>query len=105
LENVGVSGRYQLLRTSCDAKNGFILLEALVAMSLISGVWMASVQSYQTLSLSLMRQEQQREQIRKAWDVFELSVVSKGVSGESARMSGGVGSVHAPLKSSSQNKR
>jgi Tfp pilus assembly protein PilV len=35
-----------------ENSNGFILLEVLVAMSLILGVWMASIGAYQGLALT-----------------------------------------------------
>jgi len=75
---------------------GFILLEALVAITMILGVWMASVEAYQCLALNLAQQEGKRAQLRKESDVFEaqeqhrtvLNAPSKAMSHEPARMSG-----------------
>ena len=73
---------------------GFILLEVLVAMSMILGVWMASVGVYQRLALNLTQQESKRSQLRKDSDVFEMQEHSrtnlhqpyKVLSHESARV-------------------
>ena len=62
------------------AKNcqGFILLEVLVAMSMISGVWISSVGAYQRLALNLVQHDAKRMQVRKEWDVFEIQEHSRG---------------------------
>jgi hypothetical protein len=41
-------------------------------MSMILGVWMASVATYQNLALSLAQQEAKRSQLRKESNAFEL---------------------------------
>jgi hypothetical protein len=51
---------------------GFILLEVLVSMSMILGVWMASVGVYQRLVLNLTQQESKRSELRRNADVFEI---------------------------------
>jgi type II secretory pathway pseudopilin PulG len=56
-----------------EIKQGFILLEALIAMSLIVGVWMAMVQIYQGLALRQNKLQAEKVQLRKESDVFELS--------------------------------
>ena len=43
-----------------DRQSGFILLEALVAMGLVTGVWLSSIQAYQGLALRLLKQEQKQ---------------------------------------------
>ena len=54
---------------SPDTQNGFILLEVLVAMGLILGVWMTSIGAYQGLALRLAQQESKRFQLRQAFDI------------------------------------
>jgi hypothetical protein len=56
-----------------ELQRGFILLEALIAMSLIVGVWMAMVQIYQGLALRQSKLQAEKVQLRKELDVFELS--------------------------------
>ena len=53
------------------------MLEVLVAMSMILGVWMASVGIYQRLALNLAQQESKRSQLRKDSDVFEIQEHSR----------------------------
>ena len=86
---------------------GFILLEVLVAMNMILGVWMASVGVYQRLALNLTQQESKRSQLRKEMDAFEiqeqarthLNLPNKVLSNESARVS----SRNRTMRSSSQS--
>ena len=83
--------------------NGFILLEVLVAMSLILGAWMASLASYQGIALRHGQQASKRQVLRLQWDQHELQeqarsqgtqmqlpnqphVVNQGKKNESARM-------------------
>jgi Tfp pilus assembly protein PilV len=56
-----------------DRQSGFILLEVLVAMGLISGVWMSSIQAYQSLALRLLKQEQKQALSRQEFDRYELA--------------------------------
>lgn len=56
-----------------EMQQGFILLEALIAMSLIVGVWMGMVQIYQGLALRQIKIQSEKAQLRKESDVFELS--------------------------------
>jgi Tfp pilus assembly protein PilV len=53
--------------------NGFIMLEVLVAMGVVSGVWMTSIQAYQGLALSLLKQEQKQILLRQEFDRYELA--------------------------------
>jgi Tfp pilus assembly protein PilV len=55
-----------------EPSNGFILLEVLVAMSLILGVWMSSVGAYQGLAFRLTQQESQRSKLRRDFDEYEI---------------------------------
>ena len=93
--------------------NGFILLEVLVAMSLIMGVWMVSANAYQRLALVLGQQEGKRSEIRMQIDAHELEVYSKavalydagGVKNEFARVSGRNHTLRASSKSPPKGKR
>jgi hypothetical protein len=74
-------------------------------MSLVSGVWMISIQSYQILSLKLQEQEQKRAQIKSQWNDIEMGVDKGVLKGESARVSGGNRSIHVVTQSTTQGKR
>ncbi|MBU3627595.1 prepilin-type N-terminal cleavage/methylation domain-containing protein [Polynucleobacter sp. AP-Reno-20A-A9] len=92
---------------------GFILLEVLVAMSMILGVWMASVGVYQRLALTLTQQESKRSQLRKDSDVFEmqehsrinLNLPNKALSNESARVLSRNRAVRTSAQSTIKDKR
>jgi len=97
------------------AKNcqGFILLEVLVAMSLISGVWISLVGAYQRLALSLVQHDAKRTQVREEWDVFEIqehgrgnfSASSKGISNDFARVPNRHRSLRTTNQSTLKDKR
>ena len=53
--------------------SGFILLEVLVAMSLISGVWINSIGIYQGLVLRFIQQERKQVLLRKTFDDYEVA--------------------------------
>ena len=92
---------------------GFILLEVLVAMTMILGVWMVSVGVYQRLALTLTQQESKRVQLRKDSDAFEmqehgrtnLNLPKKALINEFARMSGRDRSVRTAAQPTIKNKR
>ena len=105
-----------------ESPNGFILLEVLVAMSLILGVWMTSIGAYQGLALRLNQQESKRSQLRQDLDVYELTeqvranssqtkspsipnTSSKGLKNESSRVSSRNRSLRPVAKSSFENER
>ena len=56
-----------------DRQRGFILLEVLIAMGLISGVWMSSMQAFQSLALRLLKQEQKQALLQQEFDRYELA--------------------------------
>jgi hypothetical protein len=87
------------------SKNGFILLEVLVAMSLMVGAWMTLIQSCQRLSWKLAQQEQQKMKLRKEWDANEFSLVGKVISSDSSGVFSGSRAVHATAQPTSQIKR
>jgi Tfp pilus assembly protein PilV len=52
--------------------NGFIFLEALVAMSFILGAWLGAMNTYQMIAMRFITQETKRVQLRKALDIYEI---------------------------------
>jgi hypothetical protein len=50
---------------------GIALLEALLAMSLVCGMWIASIEAYQRLLLRNIQIEEKRIELRKQQDRFE----------------------------------
>ena len=96
-----------------DASQGFVLLEVLVAMSLILGSWMALVGTYQNLVLRATQVESKRAQLRRELDAFEvseqfrvsISANTKGQNHESSRVSRRHRAQHAAAQPTSQNQR
>lgn len=92
---------------------GFILLEVLVAMSMILGFWIASVGIYHRLALNLIQQESKRSQLRKEMDAFEiqeqvranLDLSNKGLSNDIVRVSDRNRSMRAATQSTIKDKR
>jgi type II secretory pathway component PulJ len=62
------------------AQEGFVLLEVLVAMSLILGVWMSMVHIYLSLALRQTQFQTQKAELRKELDVFERSEHARSIS-------------------------
>ena len=89
------------------------MLEVLVAMSFILGVWITSVGAYQRLVLILSQQDSKRSQMRKELDAFEiqeharlnLNLSSKPLINESARVPGRHRSMRTATQSASKYKR
>jgi len=96
-----------------DLAKGFVLLEVLVAMSLILGAWMALVGTYQNLALRTTQIESKRAQLRSGFDAYEVSEQArvststniKGQNHESSRVSSRHRAQHATAKPTSKNKR
>jgi prepilin-type N-terminal cleavage/methylation domain-containing protein len=96
-----------------DRPQGFVLLEVLVAMSLILGSWMASVGTYQNLVLRVTQMESKRAQLRRDFDVFEVSeqarvranTNTKGQNHESSRVPHRHRAQHATSQSASKKQR
>jgi len=94
-----------------DLAKGFVLLEVLVAMSLILGSWMALVGTYQNLVMRTTQMESKRAQLRREFDAFEVgeqarvsaSKNTKGQNHESSRVSSRHRPKHAAAKSTSKN--
>ena len=96
-----------------DLAKGFVLLEVLVAMSLILGIWMALVGTYQNLVLRTTQLESLRAQLGRGLDAFEVSeqarvsanTNTKGQTHESSRVSSRYRTQHATSQSTSKNQR
>ena len=96
-----------------DTQGGFILLEVLVAMSLIVGSWTAMIHIYQGLALRQTQLQVKKVELRKESDVFEISehahnlpnIFNGAMKNESARMSGRTRSVHGASQSATKNQR
>jgi len=103
----------ELLNPLNDRPQGFVLLEVLVAMSLILGSWMASVSTYQNLVLRATQMEAKRTQLRREFDAFEvseqarvsISTNTKGQNHESSRVPSRHRAQHVTSQPPSKNKR
>ena len=92
------------------AQEGFILLEVLIAMSLILVVWMSMVQIYLGLALRQTQLQSQKTELRKELDVFEHSeharFISVGpVKNESTRVLSRYRSLPSASQPLTKNKR
>ena len=58
---------------STPKANGFILLEVLLAMSLIAGAWVGLCNRYQVMALRFIQSQEKRVQIREQINQFEIS--------------------------------
>jgi hypothetical protein len=58
------------------ASNGFILLEVLVAMSLVASSWMNLSNTYQGMILRLGQLQEKRVELRKEMDKHELAILT-----------------------------
>jgi hypothetical protein len=56
--------------------NGFILLEVLVAMSLVASSWIGLSNTFQGMILRLGQLQQKRVELRKEMDRHELSILN-----------------------------
>ena len=62
----------QVIPTPTYKKNGFVLMEVLVAMSLVAITWIGLGNAYQTLVLRLGLEQNKRLQIYRELDQHEL---------------------------------
>lgn len=87
--------------------SGFIMMEALIGISMITGVWLASTSVYQRLILASAQQESWRLQLGKEKDAYEvqeharanLHIAYKGVRHDTAR----VPSRHRSMRNTTQS--
>jgi hypothetical protein len=63
--------------------NGFILLEVLVAMSLVASSWVGLTNIYQGMILRLGQLEEKRVGLRKEMDRHELTILTAAQSNNS----------------------
>jgi Tfp pilus assembly protein PilV len=95
------------------AQGGFILLEVLVAMSLIVGSWTAMTHIYQGLALRQAQLQTKKAELRKESDVFENSEHSRNlhsisggvVKNESPRVASRARSKYSAVSPIIKNKR
>ena len=88
-----------------SSPDGFVLLEALVAMSLIAGLGIAAFETYQGLVLRYGKTQEQRRQLRLASDQHEIKILEKGSNSEPARMPRGNGALPNTHRSTPKGKR
>ncbi|MBU3606086.1 hypothetical protein IEN92_04900 [Polynucleobacter sp. MWH-Creno-3A4] len=103
------------LASRISKATGFVLLEVLVAMSLIVGVWMSSLGAYQRLVLHKTQTENKRAQLRRELDTFEMGFQARGVIhtknlkvkglNESSRVPSRNRAQHATSQSAIKNQR
>ncbi|QWE18921.1 hypothetical protein C2747_01375 [Polynucleobacter corsicus] len=67
--------------------NGFILLEVLVAMSLVASSWVGLSNIYQGMILRLGQLEEKRVGLRKEMDQHELAILTAAQSNNSNQTS------------------
>ena len=66
----------QKLDRADPGASGFILLEVLVAMSLIASSWITLGDNYQQMILRLGKSQEQRAQMKKEADQYELTLLA-----------------------------
>jgi hypothetical protein len=91
-------------RTSTNA-SGFVLLEALVAMSLVAGLGITAFEVYQSLLLRYGKNQELRRQLHLEADQHEIQTLEKEGVGELARMPRGNGALshtHRPITKGQQ---
>ena len=66
----------QKLGRADPCSSGFILLEVLVAMSLIASSWITIGGAYQQMALRLGKSQEQRAQMKKEADQYELTLLA-----------------------------
>ena len=89
------------------------MLEVLVAMTMILGVWIGSIGAYQRLALTLAQQETQRSQMRKELDVFEMqehsrssiTIADKNLNNDFTRVSSRHRALRITTESTSKDER
>ena len=85
--------------------HGFVLLEALVAMSLIAGLGIAAFEAYQGLVLRYGKAQEERRQLRLELDQHEIQILEKGGIGELARMPRGNGALSNTRRPTAKGQR
>ena len=85
--------------------HGFVLLEALVAMSLIAGLGIDAFEAYQGLVLCYGKTQEERRQPRLESDQHKVQLLEKGGIGELARMPRGNAPLPNPRRSTAKGQR
>ena len=90
---------------SSSNNHGFVLLEALVAMSLIAGLGITAFEAYQGLVLRYGKTQEERRQLRLELDQHEIQILEKGGIGELARMPRRDGALPHARRSTTKGQR
>lgn len=85
--------------------HGFVLLEALVAMSLMAGLGITAFGAYQGLVLRYGKTQEERRQLRLELDQHEIQILEKGGIGELARMPRRDGALPHARRSATKGQR
>ena len=64
-----------IFKPNVPKPNGFILLEVLIAMSLIAGAWIGLINQYQVMAMRFVQSQEKRIQIRAQMNQFEIAQV------------------------------
>ena len=90
---------------SSSNNHGFVLLEALVAISLIAGLGITAFETYQGLVLRYSKAQEERRQLRLELDQHEIQILEKGGIGELARMPRRDGALPHARRSTTKGQR
>ena len=90
---------------SSSNNHGFVLLEALVAISLTVGLGIAAFEAYQGLVLRYGKAQEERRQLRLELDQHEIQILEKGGIGELARMPRRDGALPHARRSTTKGQR
>ena len=100
---IGRCGMPHFLPSSND--HGFVLLEALVDMSLVAGLGITAFEAYQGLVLRYGKTQEERRQLRLELDQHEIQILEKGGIGELARMPRRDGALPHARRSTTKGQR
>ena len=98
-------GRCGMPHRTLTSASGFVLLEALVAMSLVAGLGITACEVYQSLLLRYGKNQALRRDLALKADQYEIQTLGKGGVGELTRMSRGNGALpqtHRPITKGQQ---
>ena len=90
---------------SSSNNHGFVLLEALVAISLTVGLGITAFEAYQGLVLRYGKTQEERRQLRLELDQHEIQILEKGGIGELARMPRRDGALPHARRSTTKGQR
>jgi len=93
---------------SCPQDRGFVLLEVMVAMSLVAGTLLASVNIYQSIWMRYQQLHTQKIELLKQRDRFEIDEYRRNISEsvikhDSSRLPGRSHDLHDASRTHSKN--